>query len=129
MTDRYIDEEGNERIEMLWEELVPEEEGEGSEWDDAALSDTDSKQREARKREAIQRANAPQDRKADERLTLGFTRDELDHFTAQRKDGLAPKSHYWIDRSSEALWACTKGAISRETTAKLRERILQKHIA
>jgi len=127
MTDRYIDEEGNERIEMLWEELVPEEEGEGSEWDDAALSDTDSKQREARKREAIQRANAPQDRKADERLTLGFTRDELDHFTAQRKDGLAPKSHYWIDRSSEALWACTKGAISRETTAKLRERILQKY--
>jgi hypothetical protein len=126
VTDRYIDEEGNEQVEMLWEELVPEEGDEGSKWDDASLSETDSKQREARKREATQRANAPQDRKAVEPLALGFTRDELDHFTAQRKDGLAKKSHYWIDRSSEALWACTKGVISRETTAKLRERILQK---
>jgi hypothetical protein len=33
MTDRYIDEEGNERIEQLWEELVPEE-GDEVEWNE-----------------------------------------------------------------------------------------------
>jgi integrase len=127
MTDRYVDDEGNEQIEMLWQELVPEEGDESVEWDDTSLSETDSKQREARKREAIQRANTPQDRKADEPLALGFTRDELDHFTAQRKDGLAEKSHYWIEKSSEALWACTEGVISHKTVENLREKTLQKY--
>jgi len=34
MTDRYYDDEGNMRIEMSWQELVPEEGDEGSEWDE-----------------------------------------------------------------------------------------------
>jgi len=115
---------------MLWDELIPEE---GAEYDenDPYLLEAESKQREALRRqretEAIQRANAPQEDTPEKRLTLSFTRDELDHYTAQRKGGLAKKSHYWINRSSEALWACTEGIISHKTVDKLREKTLQKY--
>src|SRR5665647_143588 len=130
MTDRYVDEGGNKHIDMLWEELIPED---GAEYDenDPYLLEAESKQREALSRqrevEAIQRANAPQDRTVDARLTLSFTRDELDHYIAQRKGELAKKSRYWINRSSEALWACTNGVISAKTVEKLRESTLQKY--
>jgi hypothetical protein len=130
ISDRYIDEEGNEQIEMLWDELIHEE---GAEYDenDPYLLEAQSKQREALKRqretEAIQRANAPQEDTPEKRLTLSFTRDVLDHYTAQRKGGLAKKSRYWINRSSEALWACTEGIISHKTVDKLREKTLQKY--
>jgi len=115
---------------MLWDELIPEE---GAEYDenDPYLLEAESKQREALRRqretEAIQRANAPQEDTPEKRLTLSFTRDVLDHYTAQRKGGLAKKSRYWINRSSEALWACTEGIISHKTVDKLREKTLQKY--
>jgi integrase len=58
---------------------------------------------------------------------LYFTRDELHLFTEQRKDRLAPKSHYWIEKSSEYLWTCTCGELSRDKVSKLREKTLKKY--
>jgi hypothetical protein len=127
LTDRYIDEEGNEQIEVLWDELIPED---GDEYDknDPYRLKAQAKLREAIKREqeAIQRANARQEGTAGALLTLSFSRDELDRFTAQRKAGLAKKSHHWIDTSSEILWAFTEGEISHKTVEKLRKTTLQK---
>jgi len=122
--------EGNERIDMLWNELIPED-GDEYDRDDPYFLEAESKQREAIKQqraaETAQRANAPQDQTADTRFTLRFTHSELDSYTAQRKLRLAKKSRYWINTSSEELWACTKGVISHKTLDKLREETLQKY--
>jgi hypothetical protein len=58
MTDRYIDEEGNERIEQLWEELVPEE-GDEVEWnekDDPYMLKAEARHRKAVKRQREEEA-------------------------------------------------------------------------
>jgi hypothetical protein len=55
MTDRYIDEEGNEKIETLWEELVPEE-GDEVEWnekDNPYMLKAEAKLRKALKRQRV----------------------------------------------------------------------------
>jgi len=53
MTDRYIDENGNEHIEMLRSELLPEEGDDGVEWDEK--NDPYMFKAEARFREALKR--------------------------------------------------------------------------
>jgi hypothetical protein len=94
MTDRYIDEEGNERVDMLWDELIPED---GKDYDkyDPYLLEAELKQREAIKQqraaEAAQRANAPQDDTADTQFTLRFKHSELNSYTEQRQLRLAKK--------------------------------------
>jgi hypothetical protein len=116
MTDRYIDEEGNERIEQLWEELVPEE-GDEVEWnekDDPYMLKAEARLRKAVKR---QREEEAEEQAKDEQAerNLSFTKDELDQYVTFRTKGIAQKSRDWIFRSSEALWATTRGEISYET--------------
>ncbi len=128
MTDRYIDEEGNERIEQLWEELVPEE-GDEVEWnekDDPYMLKAEAKLRKALKR---QREAEAEEQTKDEQAerNLSFTKDELDQYVANRTKGIAPKSRDWIFRSSEALWAITQGEISHNTVNALRDSVLEKY--
>ncbi|MGA7469408.1 MAG: hypothetical protein WBW25_01050, partial [Halobacteriota archaeon] len=92
MTDRYIDEEGNEKIEMLWEELAPEE-GDEVEWnekDDPYMLKAEAKLREALKRQREEEEEQAIDAQAQRNLT--FTKDELDRFVGIRVKGLAEKS-------------------------------------
>ena len=127
MTDRYIDEEGNEKIEMLWEELAPEE-GDEVEWnekDDPYMLKAEAKLREALKRQREEEEEQAIDAQAQRNLT--FTKDELDQFVAIRVKGLAEKSQDWIFRSSEALWAITQGEISPDTVIALRDSVLEKY--
>ncbi len=127
MTDRYIDEEGNEKIEMLWEELAPEE-GDEVEWnekDDPYMLKAEAKLREALKRQREEEEEQAIDAQAQRNLT--FTKDELDRFVGIRVKGLAEKSQDWIFRSSEALWAITQGEISPDTVIALRDSVLEKY--
>lgn len=55
---------------------------------------------------------------------LRFTQAELEGYTAQRQEGLAKKSRDWILRSSETLWAISKGEISYDTVNALRSYVL-----
>jgi hypothetical protein len=128
MTDRYIDEEGNERIEQLWEELVPEE-GDEVEWDEK--DDPYMLKAEARLRKAV---NRQREEEAEEQAkheqaerNLSFTKDELDQYVTYRTKGIAQKSRDWIFRASEALWAATRGEISYDTVNALRDSVLQKY--
>jgi hypothetical protein len=128
MTDRYIDEQGDERIEMLDEELVPED-GDEVEWheeNDPYMLKEEARLRKALKRqreeEAEEQAKAEQ---VDRNLT--FTQDELDQFVTFRTKGIAPKSRDWIFRSSEALWAITRGELSYDTLNALRDHVLEKY--
>jgi hypothetical protein len=87
MTDRYIDEDGNERVDMLWEELIPEEMND-IDWNDP--NDPYNIKAEAKLPEAVkqeseagaQRASVPQDHTTD-KLPLNFTQAEFDSYTAQ----------------------------------------------
>jgi len=128
MTDRYIDEEDNERIEQLWEELVPEE-GDEVEWnekDDPYMLKAEARLRKAVKR---QREEEAEEQAKDEQAerNLSFTKDELDQYVTFRTKGIAPKSRDWIFRSSKALWAITRGEISYETVNALRDSVLEKY--
>jgi len=129
MTDRYIDEEGNERIEQLWEELIPEEGDEGVEWDEK--NDPYMLKEEARLRKALkrQREEEAEQQAVDSQAqrNLSFTKDELDQYVTYRTKGIAPKSRDWIFRSSEALWAITHGEISYDTVNALRDSVLEKY--
>ena len=129
MTDRYIDEDGNERIEMLWSELVPEEGDEGIEWDeknDPYMLKAEAKYREALKRQKEEEAE--ENAKAEQaKRNLSFSKDELDQYVTSRTKGIAPKSHDWIFRSAEALWAITQGEISPDTVNALRDSVLEKY--
>jgi len=58
---------------------------------------------------------------------LSFTKDELDQYVAHRKEGLAAKSHDWINRSAHALWNCTKGQVSQTSMGALRTFVLEKY--
>jgi integrase len=58
---------------------------------------------------------------------LSFTKDELDNYVAHRKEGLAVKSHDWINRASRALWDCTTGEISQTSMTALRTFVLGKY--
>jgi integrase len=130
MTDRYIDEEGNERIEMLGEELVPEAANK-IDWEDP--NDPYALKAEAKLREALKRQReeeAEEQAKATQaERNLGFTRTELDDYIAHRSKGLATKSLDWINRASKALWDCTHGEISVESMTELRDFALKKHSA
>jgi len=128
MTDRYIDEEDNERIEQLWEELVPEE-GDEVEWnekDDPYMLKEEARLRKAAKR---QRAEEAEEQTKDEQAerNLSFSKDELDQYVAFRTKGIAPKSRDWIFRSAKALWTTTRGEISYETVNALRDSVLEKY--
>jgi hypothetical protein len=128
MTDRYIDEEGNERIEQLWEELVPEE-GDEVEWnekDDPYMLKAEARLRKAVKR---QREEEAEEQAKDEQAerNLSFTKDELDQYVTFRTKGIAQKSRDWIFRSSEALWTITQGEISHKTVNALRDSVLEKY--
>ena len=130
MTDRYIDEEGNERIEQLWEELVPEE-GDEVEWnekDDPYMLKAEARLRKAVKR---QREEEAEEQTKDEQAerNLSFTKEELDQYVTFRTKGIAPKSRDWIFRSSKALWAVTHGEISHDTVNALRDSVLEKYEA
>jgi len=58
--------------------------------------------------------SAVRDHASHARLTLNFTRGELDAYVAYRSEGMAKKSKDWIIRSSEALWESTKGEVQTE---------------
>ena len=127
MTDRYVDEEGNEKIEMLWEELVPEE-GDEVEWDkknDPYMLKAEARLRKALKRQREEEAHE-QAAAAQVKRNLTFTKDELDRFVGIKVKGLVEKSQDWIYRSSEALWAITQGEISPDTVNALRDSVLEK---
>ena len=128
MTDRYIDEEGNERIDMLLEELVPEAANE-IDWEDP--NDPYALKAEAKLRKAVKRQREEeieeQAKAAQAERNLGFTRTELDDYIAYRSQGLAPKSLDWINRASKALWDCTHGEISEKTMTGLRTFVLEKY--
>jgi integrase len=127
MTDRYIDENGNEHIEMLWSELLPEEGDDGVEWDEK--NDPYMFKAEARFREALKREKEAEEQAKDAQAqsNLSFTKDELDHYVSNRTKGIAKKSRDWIFRSSEALWAITQGEISQKTVNALRDSVLDKY--
>ena len=127
MTDRYIDENGNEHIEMLWSELLPEEGDDGVEWDEK--NDPYMFKAEARFREALKREREAEQQAKDAKAQhkLSFTKDELDQYVANRTKGIAPKSRDWIFRSSETLWAITQGEISQKTVNALRDSVLDKY--
>jgi hypothetical protein len=82
MTDRYIDEDGNPRIDMLWEELIPEEMDDIN-WDDP--NDPYQIEAEAKLREALKRKHeeeAEEQAKAGQaKRNLSFTREELDYMS------------------------------------------------
>jgi hypothetical protein len=58
---------------------------------------------------------------------LSFEKGDLELYVEQCKEGLAPKSLYWLERSSKALWKSTKGEVSSRTLTALRERVLAKY--
>jgi len=91
MTDRYIDKDGNERIGMFWEELLPEGLDDG-EWDE--LNDPYMLKAEARLREALKREKETEEQAevAQAQNTLNFTNDELDQYVTFRTKGIAQKS-------------------------------------
>ena len=60
-------------------------------------------------------------------LNLHFSKSELDRYVEQRKTGLRVKSIDWINRAAQALWDCTRGDISYQTTAALRTFTLEKY--
>ncbi len=123
MTDRYIDDEGDEQIELLWEELI-EEKGTDYDKNDPHLLKAQSRYRKAaeleRKEEVIR------DEEGGAELILRFTREELEGYTAQRQEKLAKKSRDWISQSSETLWDITKGEISYDTVNALRAYVLKR---
>jgi hypothetical protein len=129
MTDRYIDEDGNEHVEMLWAELLPEEGDEGVGWDEK--NDPYMFKAEARFRKALKRQEeeeAKEEAKAAQaERNLSFTKEELDRYVIQRTKGLAQKSRDGLSRSAEALWASTHGRISNETINALRDSAIEKY--
>jgi|GEM_PF-183538 len=58
---------------------------------------------------------------------LSFSKSDLKDFVAHRKVGLAKRSLYWFDLSSDLLWQCTNGKVSSDTLTKLRETVLKKY--
>jgi integrase len=66
-------------------------------------------------------------KKPDPDNILAFSKDELDNYVAHRKEGLAVKSHDWINRASCALWDCTTGEISQTSMTALRTFVLGKY--
>ena len=60
-------------------------------------------------------------------LKLTFARTELESCTIARTQNIAPKSVYWIEKSSEILWENTRGIISQTTMEKLHNSILSKY--
>jgi integrase len=73
----------------------------------------------------LQQQQEPQKPEPDNKLA--FTKDELDNYVAHRKEGLAVKSHDWINRASHALWDCTTGEISQTSMSALRTFVLGKY--
>ena len=63
----------------------------------------------------------------DTQPTLHFFASDLESFTEHRKEGLAPKSLYWVERSSKTLWESTNGEISQRTMVSLRESVLDNY--
>jgi integrase len=128
MTDRYFDDEGNEQIEMLDQELIPEA-AHDIDWNDP--SDPYALKAEAKLREALKRESeeeAEEQAKAEQvDRNLTFTKDELDQYVTYRTKGIAQKSRDWIFRSSKALWAATHGEISHDTVNALRDSVLEKY--
>ena len=127
MTDRYIDEDGNERIEMLWEELAPEEgDVEWNEKDDPYMLEAEARLRKALTRQREKEAEEPAIN-AQAQHNLSFTRIELNEYIAFRSQGLAKKSLDWINRAATALWDCTQGEISHASMTALRTFTLGKY--
>ncbi|MGZ4933874.1 MAG: hypothetical protein ACXV49_05205 [Halobacteriota archaeon] len=54
-------------------------------------------------------------------MTLSFTREKLERYTAHRIKGLAPKSQDWIQRAHDTLWSVTEGVVSEERMTALRD--------
>ena len=129
MTDRYVDEEGSEQIEMLWEELIPEEGDEAVEWDEK--NDPYMLKAEARLRKAVKRQREEEAEEqaaaAQAERNLSFTKDELDQYVTFRTKGIAEKSRDWIERASQVLWENTKGEISHQSVTELRTVTLEKY--
>ncbi len=71
--------------------------------------------------------NQEAEKHAAEGRQLSFTKDELDQYVAHRKEGLAAKSHDWLNRSAHALWNCTKGQVSQTSMGALRTFVLEKY--
>ncbi|MGZ4951777.1 MAG: hypothetical protein ACXV5K_12190 [Halobacteriota archaeon] len=60
-------------------------------------------------------------------LALPFNQEELTSYAERRKYGLSKYSIDWIDRAQKAIWACTNGAISKNTVDTLRLFVLSKY--
>jgi len=128
MTDWYIDDEGNEQIDMLWEEHMPEEANE-IDWDDP--NDPYMLKAQAKFEKALKRQREEEEKeqaKAEKaKSNLSFNKDELEEYASFRSKGIALKSRDWIFRSAEALWTYTSGEISPKTLSALRDHVLEKY--
>ncbi len=60
-------------------------------------------------------------------LELCFSESELNGFKALRKEKLAAKSQYWIERASNELWESTKGEVSQRSLTSFRQNVLNKY--
>jgi hypothetical protein len=58
---------------------------------------------------------------------LSFSNSDLNGFTALRKEKLAAKSQYWIERASNELWESTKGEVSQRSLTSFRQNVLNKY--
>ena len=58
---------------------------------------------------------------------LSFSKSDLNGFTAHRKEKLAAKSQYWIQRASTELWETTKGELSQRSLTVFRQNVLNKY--
>jgi len=122
MTDRWYDEDGNMHIYMDVSEVVPED------WDEEDKDDPYLKKALERETGAVGwQRDLEKVEPSNARLTLSFTRSELDQYVAHRNEGLADKSQDWINRASHALWECTHGEVSQTSMAAMRTFALEKY--
>ena len=63
-----------------------------------------------------------------DRLTLTFSRKELDSYTVLRTEGLSNKSINWLRKSAALLWKYTNGDVSKASIELLRSYTLTKYI-
>jgi len=64
---------------------------------------------------------------ATDETRLYFSKSDLDGYTAQRKEKLAAKSQYWIQRASTELWESTEGEVSSRSMTEFRLNVLNKY--
>jgi len=90
--------------------------------------DLEGRDLERRKVEALETLlESERDKSHTDPDKLSFEKGDLELYVEQRKEGLAPKSLYWVERSSKALWKSTNGEISQRTMMSLRESVFNNY--